>query len=245
MDDKQRALDECLNELANPNLSLDETRIEEYIAKFQKVYDSGFRHLYSRLFGVVSSIQGDSNLDTTVLAGNIEKIYHKVVEKAEQGRSGVNEEFRSRMEKLYDHVNLDISRLTYTERIVGEVNQKYSVTRAELLKLGETAKNMQRDYVTILGIFAAIILAFVAGITFSTSVLSNIDKVSIYRLAFVMLMIALLLFNLLNMLLEFVERVSGRSLPGTSHIKDINTMIFLLLTIDIIWWGIYWYRITP
>lgn len=244
MDDKQRILDECLNELANPDLLLDEPHIEEYIVKFQKIYDGGFRHLYSRLFGVVSSIQGDSNLDTTVLAGNIENIYHKVVEKAGQSGSGVNEEFRSHMEKLYDHVNLDISRLTYTERIVGEVNQKYSVTRTELLRLGETAKNMQRDYVTILGIFAAIILAFVAGITFSTSVLSNIDKVSIYRLVFVMLMIALLLFNLLNMLLEFVERVSGRASLGTAHIKDINTMIFLLLIIDIIWWGIYWFRIT-
>ena len=245
MDDKQWALDECLNELANPGLNLDDTRTNEYIAKFQQIYGSDFRHLYSRLFGVVSSIKGDSNLDTTALAANIEKIYRKVGEKAEQDKNDITKDFCSRMGKLYDHVNLDIARLDYTERIVGEVNKKYSITREELRKLGETAKGMQRDYVTILGIFAAIILAFVAGITFSTSVLSNVDKVSIYRLTFVILLLALLLFNLLNSLFCFVERINNRPYPSDTYIDTINKAILLLIAVDIIWWGIHWYIIMP
>ena len=114
MDDKQWALDECLNELANPGLNLDDIRTNEYIAKFQQIYGSDFRHLYSRLFGVVSSIKGDSNLDTTALAANIEKIYRKVGEKAEQDKNDITKDFCSRMGKLYDHVNLDIARLDYT-----------------------------------------------------------------------------------------------------------------------------------
>ena len=104
---------------------------------------------------------------------------------------------------------------------------------------------MQRDYVTILGIFAAIILAFVAGITFSTSVLSNVDKVSIYRLTFVILLLALLLFNLLNSLFCFVERINNRPYPSDTYIDTINKAILLLIAVDIIWWGIHWYIIMP
>ena len=40
----------------------------------------------------------------------------------------------------------------------------------------------QREYISILGIFAAVVLAFTGGIAFSTSVLKNINTVSVYRI---------------------------------------------------------------
>ena len=83
---------------------------------------------------------------------------------------------------------------------------------------------------------------------FSGSVLGNIDKASIYRLAFAMIMIGLLIFNLLNLLLRAIQRINGQhhilvNKKGRSMITKINIILFLFLVIDIVMWWIYWYRV--
>ena len=40
------------------------------------------------------------------------------------------------------------------------------------------SKDVQKEYIAILGIFAAVVLAFTGGIAFTTSVLQNIHMVS-------------------------------------------------------------------
>ena len=56
-------------------------------------------------------------------------------------------------------------------------------------------KGMEKEYISILGIFASIVLAFVGGLTFSTSVLANIDKASIYRLVIIACIIGIVFFK--------------------------------------------------
>lgn len=52
-------------------------------------------------------------------------------------------------------------------------------------------KGIQKEYITILGIFAAIMLAFVGAFTFSTSVLNNLGRVDTLELVAVALVIGL------------------------------------------------------
>ncbi len=75
-------------------------------------------------------------------------------------------------------------------------------------KLSEELNKQQTQYITILGIFASIVLTFVAGLIFSTSVLSNIDKANAYRLVFVMTFIALFFGNILYLLFSFLSKIS-------------------------------------
>ncbi|GAA8950039.1 hypothetical protein HpEKB32_09060 [Helicobacter pylori] len=75
-------------------------------------------------------------------------------------------------------------------------------------KLSEELNKQQTQYITILGIFASIVLTFVGGLAFSTSVLSNIDKANAYRLVFVMAFIALFFGNILNLLFSFLSKIS-------------------------------------
>ncbi len=72
-------------------------------------------------------------------------------------------------------------------------------------KLSEELNKQQTQYITILGIFASIVLTFVGGLAFSTSVLSNIDKANAYRLVFVM---ALFFGNILYLLFSFLSKIS-------------------------------------
>ncbi|GAA7405385.1 hypothetical protein UBN14_10870 [Helicobacter pylori] len=71
-----------------------------------------------------------------------------------------------------------------SNKLEDDLNKNYK-------KLSEELNKQQTQYITILGIFASIVLTFVGGLAFSTSVLSNIDKANACRLVFVMAFIAL------------------------------------------------------
>lgn len=84
------------------------------------------------------------------------------------------QDFDEKMSKVKDVSN----------KLEDDLNKNYK-------KLSEELNKQQTQYITILGIFASIVLTFVAGLAFSTSVLSNIDKANAYRLVFVMAFIVL------------------------------------------------------
>jgi hypothetical protein len=89
---------------------------------------------------------------------------------------------------------------------------------------------MEKEYVSIFGIFASIVLAFVGGITFSTSVLQNIDKVSIFRLLLVVDMIAFTMINVLNLLIDFIAKINGKE----NKVMDI-ILISIAIFIGLVW----------
>ncbi len=248
MDDRHRKLKKLLHELAK-NIIENEEEMNSYVNKLEEIYQNNFRHLYSIIFATITEIDDENPGDITNLIENIREIYEHV--KSDKMKEKYTESFIFNVQKLYDHVNLDVARVEYTKSIANQINEKNSATNNELKKVGQKAEQMQKDYITILGIFSSVIIAFVAGITFSTSVLSNMDRVSVYRLSFVMIMTAMMLFNLLNFLLEFLKEINNESFKchepnkkNTSLIGFINTILFLMLLGDIIAWWIYWWRVS-
>lgn len=247
---KQQKLQELLLKLARLDIDLTEDNIEQYVGDLQNIYTGDFRHLYSGMFGVITRIDADNYLDMAKLQGNIQILYEFSIQWLKEGKCNVNQELCDKLEKLYDHVNLEISRISYTQEIAQRMEEKNRKAGEEIKSLSEKAANMQKDYITILGIFSSIVITFVAGMVFSSSVLNNIDKVSIYRLTFVVILIALLLFNLLNLLLDFIIKVnikipiviSGKNDNSLSVIGAINMVLLFMMIIDIILWACYWYR---
>ncbi len=94
-----------------------------------------------------------------------------------------------------------MSRVKDVSKLEDDLNKNYK-------KLSEELNKQQTQYITILGIFASIVLTFVGGLAFSTSVLSNIDKANAYRLVFVMAFIALFFGNILYLLFSFLSKIS-------------------------------------
>lgn len=78
------------------------------------------------------------------------------------------------------------------------------------MDLQKEVKGIEKEYITILGIFAAIVLAFVGSFTFSTSVLNNIAKVNIVELSVIALIIGIVLFNLIAYLLDFLKEINDK-----------------------------------
>ncbi len=218
--------------------------------------EENFRHYYSDIFSTLTLIDGDSSIGSLdILAQNIQVIKDAYIPR-NYDKSKNMIDISKEILKLYDHTNLDIARINYTKEMTDKTkseltNNKLSLksieddfkeTKRELTELAhETTENfqniakevqdkqagMQKEYITILGIFAAIVLAFTGGTVFSSSVLENINKPSIYRITLIALIIGFVLFNLICLLIDFVYQINGKNERKKWFIVFVNCVFII------------------
>lgn len=221
------------NELFGEN----KEEVKEKAKEIEGIYSGDFRHSYSDIFSTITEIYNKENCNEAILLSNL-KVLKKYIDK-EKAETEISKKFL----KLYDHVNLDVSRLVYTNKIVSrididkkdiwdEVNRRCTELEENLEKaqnkhahFEEELRNSHKSYVPILGIFASIVLTFVAGISFSSSVLQNINAVSVYRLTAVCILIAATLINIIYMLLSFINIQILSGSKRFLNIKIVNLTI--------------------
>lgn len=221
-----------------------------------------FRHFYTDIFSVLTQIQQNTELgDINILGQNLDVIRngYKPQNKASDGKRTID--VSDAIKKLYDHVNLDIARITYSDaadrRISGEsslenlqtqlnslqnelqkaqsIKQDYETTEKKLVEVESKLDNSQKEYITILGIFAAVVLAFTGGIAFSTSVLNNIAQASVYRTIFISLVIGLVLINMLFGLFYYINSLVNKEKKLYPLIISNIVMIVLLIATVAAW----------
>jgi hypothetical protein len=213
-----------------------------------------FRHYYSDIFSTLTLIDGDSSIGSLdVLAQNIQTIKDGYVPK-NIGDNGEIIDISKEIVKLYDHTNLDIARINYTKTLTditmselvknrllvkkleenvqkseNTLKELSNQTLKDLKKLSEDVQtrqvDMQKEYITILGIFASIVLAFTGGIVFSSSVLENMDKPSIYRITLIIFIIGLIFFDLIWLLTDFIRELNGKGIEKKWPLVFINLIL--------------------
>ncbi len=206
METKEKEKDEKLEKIIallckEGDLSSQKDRI---IKEFKEIYQGEYRHKYSKITTIILSSTRDKEQAFMTLTQNI-----RILKEAKDDKE--IEAIKPKLEKLYDHMNLECIRLQdFDEKMsrVKDVSNKLDDLNKNYKKLSEELNKQQTQYITILGIFASIVLTFVVGLAFSTSVLSNIDKANAYRLVFVMAFIALFFGNILYLLFSFLSRIS-------------------------------------
>lgn len=209
---------------------------------YYKTDEDNFRHFYSDLFSCLTVIDGNPNIgNIDILAENMKIVKDGYKPNMNYDINGNPIDISKEIIKLYDHINLDVGRLNYTHRITQDTEAELAKARLlieELKKQVEESKKqtdqyftdfdmkantlseeiqtsqkkMQNEYITILGIFAAIVLAFTGGMSFTSSVLENLHKSSIYRIIFVSLIIGCILFNLIWLLIDFIRNVNEKTI---------------------------------
>ncbi|MBE3030129.1 hypothetical protein CCAL9344_08045 [Campylobacter sp. RM9344] len=198
-------------------------RLDGNLKKLQEIYENtNFRHKYSKIFLIISSIDKIEKTNSGNIL-SIDDLMHSM-EMAHEHVSSHGEyenSFKKCFDKLYDHVVLEILQIKYMREIENKGEANNASTIKELKNATSLAQiasqnasratnrldNMQKEYITILGIFASIVFAFVAGLTFSTSVLSHIHQASIYRLSFIVCLIGLFITNILHYLYAFIREI--------------------------------------
>ena len=242
----------------------DEAKRQDVYERLEKLYyspnrEDRYRHFYSDIFTVLTQIQQDPKQgDINILGQNLSliRMEYRPQNRDEQGNIiDISDSIR----KLYDHVSLDIARILYSDagdrKTAGEtaiidmqsqlnqIQTEINRTKIAQSNVETELEKQQREYISILGIFAAVVLAFTGGIAFSTSVLNNINTVSVYRIILVSLIIGLVLINILFGLFYYVDRLVNGLQENRNKIKPLqisNVVLCVLMIATISAWNYGW-----
>ncbi|HEF1257322.1 TPA: hypothetical protein R8Q87_001163 [Campylobacter coli] len=219
--------------------------VDANIANLFEIYQEGFKHKYSELTTIIlNAIKNDPEQDLMILAQNLRGFEERLNSYSQNTKPEITnlQDIKLRIAKFYDHVNLECIRLqdsrektSHLQNALKELDKNYKELDKNYKELSENLNKQQVQYVTILGIFASIVLTFVSGLVFSNSILSNIDKASIYRLVFVMAFIALFVGNILYFLFTFLLRISLKNIHFKTNwlLIVFNIIILVIMSIDL------------
>lgn len=160
------------------------------------------RVLYSEISSFVFSLGPNQREE---LSANTENL---MVHALEANERRVGNECKDVVIRIYDHCQLAVNQMQGANMIFASQIQQTKMRLTKEIK--QEIKQYEREYITILGIFASIVLAFVGGMTYSTSVLQYMKDVSIYRLLAVADVIAFVLLNTIQMLISLIFNINNR-----------------------------------
>ena len=113
---------DILFELAsNQELLKDKSVRAKMYSRLEALYwpeksEKPFRHFYSDIFSVLTAIRKNTDLgDINVLGQNLSMIREKYTPGINLDSTGKKIDISDSIRKLYDHVSLDIARITYSE----------------------------------------------------------------------------------------------------------------------------------
>lgn len=269
---KREKLKEYLIEISKKD-SMSKDFLDNLLKKFNELYDEDFRHFYSDISSLIlnsdigmqiksidstQALKKDNILSLDQLGENIRILY----EYAEL----TNFSHKKEIEKLNDHITMDILRINYwkqmNEKYFNEINKTSSGIKKELTsltlktnsdmketietnykeELDKQLKETQKDYIAILGIFATIVLTFVTGFVFANTSFQNLNNASIYRLIIGILLVGFILINMLCLLINFLENMNtlpkskSNSYNTLKNFKSINNTIFILISLTVLAW---------
>lgn len=196
--------------------------IESYICVSGKLD----RMLYSEISSYMFSLEDE---DRGIYTTNLDKLMSTTLNQNHEA----NEECQKIILKIYDHSQLALRQIENTNNIFAN-----SIDEARE-NLERQMKGIEKEYITILGIFASVILAFVGGMTFSTSVLQNMANVSIYRLVLTIDFLAFIFINAIYVLMEFIFTINGKNDGNTKQpfeVKRVNKVCLVIGIITVIAW---------
>lgn len=205
-----------------------DSNYEEYLTLFSglinHIYSNNFRHSYSNITSTIYAILKES--DNPEEKGNI--IINNLISISKK----INKNIYQNYYKLIDHVSLDIQHyLNLHDSLQSLKNTEESLNKlrkeieTETKKNNEIAdkisfihketENLNNQLVSILGIFAGIILAFFGGISIISSSLSHMHLVSRYKIVFVIALIGLIVIDSISILMLTIGKIIGKDLHKT------------------------------
>lgn len=193
--------------------------IEQYLNSEKGVN----RILYSEISNYIFSL--DYN-EIATFSSNIGTL----MDYALQNGDTISEECIDFVIKLYDHCQLALYQVENTRELFDENIE----TVKERLQVD--VHEMEKEYITILGIFASIVLAFVGGLVFSNSILRYISSVSIFRLILVIDLLGVVLITIIYLLMQFIISINDGCFFGF-EIKWLYIIAIAIAVLDIVAWG--------
>ena len=224
VEEKRQAINNICEMLNYSTSEFDEESMVEAIRKCNEI-DKLDRILYSE----ISAYMFKNEIDEGIFASNLDRLLLHVLNK---DKNIANDERRCAI-KIYDHCQLALQQKTY----VGQRFQNELDSVKDKIK-NEIKNGIEKEYITILGIFAAIVMAFTGGLAFSTSVLQFMDTASIYRIVLVVDMLAVVLLAVINMLVGFIAKINNQKEIHGIEMKTVFQIAIVVAIITSLLWVI-------
>ena len=103
-------------------------------------------------------------------------------------------------------------------------------------KMNDVTKNISETSVTILGIFAGIVLTVVAGLFYSSSVLDNINAANFCRLISISALVGFVCYSLIALMFRYIERLKYDK-DKTPRFSKLTTGISITLLLIMLIFG--------
>ena len=122
-------------------------RSEIYTRLESLYHNTDFRHYYSDIFSVLTTIQQDNDLgDINILGQNLTIIKngYKAINKDSDGKLI---DIQKQINKLFDHVSLDIARISYSDAVDRQLvqNSKINDIKREINETQRRVDSMRDD----------------------------------------------------------------------------------------------------
>lgn len=233
----------------------DKNKRRDWYIRFEKLYllegGNRYRHFYADIFSVLTEINNNPSFGTIeVLGSNLCFLREHYLQ--EDSSKDVSDSIK----KLYDHVSLEISHITYSERLDQSISQQLSVINLKseiealrekfvetegklaeaedkLEKANHKISNSQKEYIAILGIFASAVLAFSGGLSFTTSTLSSVANSNIIALICIVSLAGFVLLNILFVLFSYIDGMINKE-PSIKSSRVINFVLITIFAVSLI-----------
>lgn len=223
-----------------------------------------YRHSYSSIFQTLSALRTQ---DQDLLEEFPDKIKTLLEYACKEFKNSQQDEAKSQLRnalyKLYDHVSLDVLRLNQIEYLNCNFDEKTDQIKRQLKNMGDTfdskADNLKTqaesldtqiervtenvtkikiDVVAILGIFAAIIIGFVAPMVFSSQLLANLKDTPAEKIMIASAVCGIVTIVVFYMIYVILERIvfnaqSEKLLFGKWGVALVLLLLSVILTVGL------------
>lgn len=253
IDDIRKNFKDILFNLSSSQLVLSsEKERKKFYFKLKNIYSNNeFRHFYSDIFSVITQIDKTNGYNIDILSQNIKIIKDYCENKTD------DKELPKRINKLYDHINLDVSRLNYfkkaqtdtisqlqnlknsQEKVLKEIEEFQKKSDEKIAefqeKSDEKINELQKQSITVLGIFSSIVLTVTGAYTFSTATLGNIAKVGLFKFLSIVLVLAFVLTNITyimvtNVIIEKKAKIKNKFIIILNVVYILSIACFIILS---------------
>lgn len=216
----QHFLNHLLADLMNKEISSPD-ELSSYADRFLDLFSGqGFKHNPSEVFRSITAAQkapperpGGEGADV-VDPARLDCLMNNLVMIRGRCSHEARADAAERFDAFFDDIAVECARLNYEAQHAKALTDRIERSAALLrLAVGEAShlkrrlERSQKEYIAILGIFAAVVVAFSAGVNFSITSISASQEYNVVRAAFVVSVVGAFMFNSLYALFTFIYRM--------------------------------------
>lgn len=207
----------------------------DYYMKVKGIYitktGENFRHFYNEIFSIITEIHNNDSTAIDILGENMRILYKYCMDKNDT-------QIEEPISKLFDHVSLDIARIRYTNAIdrrleltgdtllsqissankkIEEAENTYNAIKDNVEETSQKINHAYSEFVSILGIFSAIVLVFFGGTSIIGNIIEGMKETNIFITLIVACFAGTIIFDLLFMFIYFLAKLLDRNIAATTE----------------------------